>query len=622
MRKVLILLCLLMAAFAAGAQVKETVINDNFVDASTGWPEDVVRNEYRAVIKDGNYELQYDKTQGSKCFDIPLRMYLRENFFIETTGTITGGERQSGFGIVWGKGRYGYYAFVVTADSRFFVRKVDVRNGSEYLMGPVKCRYVRQANMPNKIRVQYADDELTFFINNRYVGHLPCEAAFGIRAGLVLYGRQQTSISNFGAYGTKSYDKLPGYEGNLMVASCEIEDGGVYGNGDCRIQPGETIQLAVNLRNNGRGRCDSLNARFYTLSNHVTVIDQQVVHRISNLEKGRTQTLMLKFRVESHCSVDKLNFRIDVTDDRGFMAQIVPLSVPMFTSIRPINRSDENDRVSFTFNFTEPNTSDINTYFPLLMMDTHDMASLIIGVEQYSAMPGVKARYATNDAKIFRSYMLNVCNMPRNNVIAISNQNATISRIRKMLEPGGELDVKRLYNNLTDVVVYFSGLAMCEPGRTEPYLMMYDSDPARAKATALPLSEFVRILKSYFSGKVICMFETSFAGVDREGRSFLPVKGSAWYNVSLPVVADTRTCLLYASGGGDPNYVCDATSHGLFTHELLTCMQTFANNRTQLDMRKLFDFINRNMRNEASRLGRNVFPRIDCKNESGILLLW
>ncbi len=622
MRKALILLMLLACCLGCYAQVKETVVNDNFIDASTGWPEDVVRNEYRAVIRDGFYELQYDRTSGSKCFDIPLRMYLRENFFIETTGSITAGDRQSGFGIVWGRGKNGYYAFVITADGRFFVRKMDARKGGEFLIGPVPCKYVHQAPESNNIRVQYSEEELMFFINGRYVGHLPVEPNYGIRAGFVLYGKQQTKISNFGAYGTKSYDKLPGYEGNLMVSSYEIEDGGVEGNGDCRVQPGETVELAVNIRNNGRGRCDSLNARFYTLSNYVTILNQQTVQRISNLDKGRTQTLMLRFKVDSHCSLDKINFRIDVTNDQGLMAQIVPLTVPMFTKIRPINKERENERVQFTFNFTEPNTSDINTYFPLLMMDTRDVASVIIGVEQYSAMPGVKARYATNDAKIFRSYMLNVCNLPRNNTIAISNQNATIGRIRSMMKPGGELDIKRQYSELKDVVVYFSGLAMCEPGRTEPYLMMYDSDPSNPERTAYPLSDFVKTLRSYFTGNIICLFETSFAGVDREGRSFLPNGGSAWYNVSLPMVSDGKTCLMYASASQFPNPVSDATSHGLFTQELLTCMQTYANNRSQLDIKTLFEYISRNMAAETSRRGVQVFPRVDCKNQVGIMLLW
>jgi len=618
--RLLLILCVLsFCSLSLKAQVKETILCDNFADNSSGWTEGSIMYDYIAYIQSGTYFLEFQKNQGSHIFDIPVKMDLTQNFFFETSGKITQVGKQAGaaFGIVWGKGKGGYLTFALSEDGRFYVRRIAGRT-AEFLLKPTRTKFYKP-NGVNTLRVQSSETQMMFFINNKYVGHLPLQQAFGTNAGLILYGRQRSEIYNFGAYGTKNYDVLPNYHASLKVSYFEIEDGfdnrGEHlGNGDCKVQPGETVQLAVTVRNVGKGACGKLNARFYAINDYVTIIDQDVLQRISGLAPSQSQTFSLKFRVGSNCGLDKLGFKLDITNDSSLLAESIPLSVPLYTRISPINK-DASGKISFTVNVKEQNTDDINSFFPITLQSSRDVAAVMVGVESYATMG--KAIYATNDAKIMRQSLIKVMNVPQGNVIAVSNANATLARISNILRFGGELSNKGARN----VIFYFSGLGICEPGKHDPYIMLYDSRDNDIKGTCYSVRDIVSQLQEVVSGNVICFFETSFACVDRRGNPASGVAHSAFSYCTYPIVTDNRTCIMYASGNKVYNPVMERTSHGLFTHYLLSALQDFGKNRNTLDMKSLFDFINQNIDADPSFRNLSLQPRMDCINRDGLKLL-
>ena len=90
------------------AQVKETVLNEHFDNNVSGWPEDIT-DVFSASVNSGVYYLMHKRGTGSKIFDVPLRMYLGDNYYIEIEGKCNSGSAGSAYGIVWGKGRGGYF---------------------------------------------------------------------------------------------------------------------------------------------------------------------------------------------------------------------------------------------------------------------------------------------------------------------------------------------------------------------------------------------------------------------------------------------------------------------------------------------------------------------------------
>jgi hypothetical protein len=616
------------------SQVKETILNEHFLDNSVGWPEDIT-NEFSASVNGGTYYLSHKRATGSKIFDVPVRMFLGDNYYIETEGELRAGSVESGYGIVWGKGKGGYFTFAITGSGKFFVRKMKAGHSGSFLLGPTPCKHIYKATEVdkngkkkivkpvNKLRVQYANDEIMFFINDKYVGHIPNELYFGNNAGVILYGRQDVWIKNFGAFGTKSYERIKGYNAAMRVITYEIEDGieedgERLGNGNYKAEPGETIRLAVTMKNQGFANCDGLKATFYAVSGYVTVLDQDVPQYIHNVDRGHTQVFDLKFKVSAACRVGQLKFNVDLTDSLGRLAESVPMTVVLNTPIPPINKDGEG-KISFTFNLKEADYSDINTAFPLTLNNADETYAVIVGVESYMRLP--KAKYATNDTRIFYNYLVKVMNVPRGNIIHALNHKATMKDVVDIFKIGGELQSRAYTKHGIDLIFYFTGLGACDNGGTEPCLMLYDSNAASPKETGYPLSSLLKALRGYDVHSLTCLFETSFAGVDRDGVSFVQNDGVVKPSAAFPIVTDSRTCLMYASGGDFTNPVVDQTSHGMFTHYLLSTLQTYAKSRTTLDIKHLYQNIYERMERDGTAHGIKVFPRMDCVNVDGIKLL-
>ena len=622
LRTAAIIFLLVISGLTLSAQVKETVLNENFTDNRSGWPEDNIAGYYEASVDIGRslYYIKHKRTKGSKCFDIPTKLYPGTNYFIELKGKILAGDASNGMGIVWGKGSYGYYTFVLTGDGRYYVRKVE-REGGEYLVAPKASKAIRKTGNENVFRVQYSEDEITFFANGEYLTHIPAVKYYGDNAGVILYGRQDAEVYNFGIYGTKNYEPLKGYSARLRFSLCKIDDDndsklGLYGNGDGKIQPGETVRLAISLKNQSYGNCEKLRVNFYAISDYVKILnpESQILGRV---DRYQSQDFDLILKVSPHCELENLKFKVDITDELNRLAETSTFSIPTRTYLTPIKKG-RRDGVTLTFNFMEASTEDINTNYPITSNNGRNTCAVIIGIENYVNLP--KAVYARNDAQIMYNYLVKVANVPRQNIIYVADQKANIQRINNIFNPNGELQTI-MTGGQKDIIVYFSGLGLCPYAKTTPYLMFYDSDVSKPETTGLSLHTLLKNIRIFDPHNVICIFETTFAGTDRNGRPFSTKGGTAYMNAVFPTVTDNNTCMLYASGGSQYNPAEEATSHGLFTHYLLSAMKLFGEKRLPLDMQNLYDFIYKGM--DKVSLGRkiSVYPRIDCYNREGIKLL-
>ena len=267
----------------------------------------------------------------------------------------------------------------------------------------------------------------------------------------------------------------------------------------------------------------------------------------------------------------------------------------------------------------DSDASDINSSFPITLNGADNTYAVIVGVESYAKLP--KAKYATNDAKIFYNYLVKVLNVPSSNIVSAMNQKATLKDVVDIFKVRGLLQSKAYGKAGIDLIFYFTGLGVCGNSGTEPCLMLYDSNASTPVATGYPLSSLLKALREYDIHSLACFFETSFAGVDRDGKSFVSPGSSVLSNAAFPIIADNRTCLMYASGGNLQNPVVDNTSHGMFTHYLLSALNIYGNARTTLDMKHLYEHIYQNMERESSTHHKRFFPRMDCVNVDGIKLL-
>jgi len=335
MRKIIFVLIAFLASINAFSQVKQTILKDNFYTNVNNWPEGDLgyKNSY---IQNGNYLLNHNKNTGSASFDIPTKLYPGRNFFIEATGKILSGELDKGFGIVWGKGKGGFYSFVITQDGKFYVRRVESKGEGYYLMYPTRSKYINKSPLGNTIRVQLQNQEYVFFINGKFVGHSPFKPFFGDNLGLVVYGKESVSISNFGVYGTPKYQITDSkYTASLRVASYSIRDGinnAGFGFNDNRINRGEKIQMRVDLRNIGQGMAKDLFAQISS-TDGILISSGKEFQSINDAQPGEISYFDFEFFVPNDFMQNTISFNMDIADNKEQLVQTADFKVPINTKI-------------------------------------------------------------------------------------------------------------------------------------------------------------------------------------------------------------------------------------------------------------------------------------------------
>ncbi len=605
------------------AQVRETIIEDKFMTNKNDWPEDIQKDYFSASVDYGVYHLAHMRAKGSKCFDIKTNLYPGRNFFIEVEGKIVFGDQTNGFGIVWGKGSEGFFSFAITADGRFYVRKAKSGTNGEYLITPRVSSKIKKNGQSNVLRVQLDGNEYVFFINGQFVAHCMSKPFFGDNTGIILYGKQQVDITRFGVYGTPKFAITQNYTANLKVSGYAIDDGidtdGTHmGNGNSKVERGETIRINVMLKNVGKGNAENLLAVVQTEDAGTTIVDVQKYIGLGSAATGESVQLSCKFAVGSTFDKESVKLKVDILDNERQLAQTVGVTVPLNVSIPRIVENSDDGKLSINLTFNNSVGHDINSFYPVTTRGLIDAVVVVIGVEDYVNLP--KAKHALNDARIFYNYMTKVLDIKRSNAILLTNQNATASAIKNIFHSGGRLE-NISYTKVNNIIVYFSGLGVSDDDDSEPYILPYNADINNLKQTAVSVSEILKYVRSLQPLSAMFFFETSFAGVDRAGNAFTGSGGTMWSIPSLPSVTESNISMMYASAGEQPAPVTDDSNHGLFTHFLLKTLQEYANNSNALNMRDLFAAISQGMITTCAKQNLRIVPKINCINKEKIFLL-
>ncbi len=616
MQKIIFILLALIISLKGYSQVKQTIIKESFYTNVNNWPEGDLGYK-NSQISNGNYLLNHTKSNGSASFDIPTKLYPGRNFFIEATGKILSGEQDKGFGITWGKGKGGFYSFVITQEGKFYVRRVESKGEGYYLMYPTRSKFINKAPLGNTIRVQLQNEEYVFFINGKFVGHAPFKPFFGDNLGLILYGRQNVSVSNFGVYGTPKYQITDSkYTASLRVASYSIRDGinnAGFGYNDNRINRGEKVQMRVELRNIGQGIAKDLYAQIAS-TDGILISNGKEFKNLNDAAPGEVCYFDCDFFVPNDFLPNNISFNMDIADSKKQLAQTADFKVPLNTKIPRIGDDDENKEVniSLNLNFKSDKSDNINENFPITLKDSRNTYTVIIGIENYMMLPD--AKYAKNDAEVFYKYATKILNIPKSNIAYLANEKANLTQIKSLFVKSGFLDNYATADG--EIIVYFSGHGLADENTNTPYILPYNADVNNLEKTAIELGSITKALQNINTRQIICFFETSFGGLDRSGKSFVKDGGQFSRLPRLPQNSNSNICTMYASAGQEENPVENTYHHGIFTTEILSAIQKSASTSEHLDMQELFSKVSKGIISRTSKEGKTIVPKIDCKNKT------
>jgi hypothetical protein len=197
--------------------------------------------------------------------------------------------------------------------------------------------------------------------------------------------------------------------------------------------------------------------------------------------------------------------------------------------------------------------------------------AVVVGINDYPNTRRLK--WAVNDARAFYRHLVDVIQIPPENVTLLLNRDASLSRLRSSL--GTHLKKKAGKQDM--VIIYFAGHGATEKDVLSPdgdglekYLLPYDVDPQDLYASALPMREISHIFYRIQSQRIIFIADSCYSGAS--GGRTISLSGIR-ANISdafLDRIAGGKgTVILTASGANEVSAEDEKLQHGVFTFYLL-----------------------------------------------------
>jgi len=197
--------------------------------------------------------------------------------------------------------------------------------------------------------------------------------------------------------------------------------------------------------------------------------------------------------------------------------------------------------------------------------------AVVVGINDYPNTRRLK--WAVNDARAFYRHLVDVIQVPEENVTLLLNQDAGLSRLRSAL--GTHL--KKMAGKEDMVIIYFAGHGATEKDVLSPdgdglekYMLPYDVDPEDLYASALPMREISHIFYRIQSQRIIFIADSCYSGASGGRTIGLPgIRANISDSFLDRIAGGKGTVIMTASGANEVSAEDDKLQHGVFTFYLL-----------------------------------------------------
>jgi len=269
-----------------------------------------------------------------------------------------------------------------------------------------------------------------------------------------------------------------------------------------------------------------------------------------------------------------------------------------------------NPRASVISQISDP--SDVDVDVPKGRMPQQNGVALVIGIEKYQHISD--ALYADRDAIAFRQYLIDLFGFKKENIVLLTNEEATLANIKKGLRQLSDWS-----EPTSDVIVYYAGHGLPTPDGKQQFLIPYDGDQNYLDDTGYALSAFYKRLSQLKPKSVTMFMDACFSGADREDNSivdarpiFQVIEGPGAYK-NLEVFASSTGSQLSAS--------FPDKRHGMFTYYLLKGLRGEADldKDGAIKLTEMEKFVQENVSRKAKRKGKDQTPTLMGQKKERIL---
>ncbi len=247
-------------------------------------------------------------------------------------------------------------------------------------------------------------------------------------------------------------------------------------------------------------------------------------------------------------------------------------------------------------------SSDIDAPSFKLKERPHDVA-LVVGIENYKNLPA--AKWAERDAEAARRTFV-ALGVPERNVIALTGENATRSKIQAYLQEWLPKNVRPD----SRVFVYYSGHGAPDAETKQAYLVPWDADTEFLQSTAYPLHDFYGALGRLKAKSVVVALDACFSGLGASGRSVFAA-GARPLVTKVETAVPAGITVLAAASSEQLSNALDEQGHGLFTYYLLKGLDGAAKDKAgRVTAGSLLDYAGPKVGDEARHGNRGQTPTL------------
>ncbi|MCI4668030.1 MAG: caspase family protein [Bacteroidia bacterium] len=233
--------------------------------------------------------------------------------------------------------------------------------------------------------------------------------------------------------------------------------------------------------------------------------------------------------------------------------------------------------------------------------------ALIIGNEDYSGSSKYgntefNVPYAENDAAIFKNYCEKTLNIPSNQITYLIN--ATYTEMKRAIfklqaMPSG-----------ANVIVYYAGHGLPDPGTRDPYLIPVDGDGSNLQEFGIPLNSLYDNLSKPSVGRSVVFLDACFSGAARN-KSLLEGTGARGVKIPQEISLSSfggNTVVFSASSNSQQALPSTGNDHGIFTFHLLKKLRE---TKGEITLGQLRDYLKEEVNKEAiSKHSRPQKPEV------------
>jgi len=245
-----------------------------------------------------------------------------------------------------------------------------------------------------------------------------------------------------------------------------------------------------------------------------------------------------------------------------------------------------------------------------------DSVALIIGVASYTRAPD--AVYADSDASVFSYYARRALGIPQSNIKVLTNNDASRTDLQVAIKRWLR---GRIESGKTDVYVFYAGHGLASSDGQDLYLLPYDSEPSLLEETSLFRNELFSVIAEAHPKSASIFLDTCYSGISRTDEVLVDSRGITitpkTQSIPIEFTVFSAASGLQISGG------LDEAKHGLFSYYLMKGMEgpADANSDKQITTGELHAYVQKNVKQQAIRLGRAQIPEMHGDAER-VLVAW